>query len=421
MQTGPGMQSMHGRSSSQASMLGIRSLREDYMKPAHRAQIPRNLKLVGERLANNPRLAEIGTSRERSELPRFQNLFQSGELLPPVVFFHALELGASETLNGRQMPFDADVLVLRDALVAAYKPLIAKIRQLMSKEIEDIPPGLVANFGRAWMSFESSWLRNREAHAVDALQPLAKAILALEPLLLSVNKERLLPWPRVQHQKVVTLKCLEGFVHCLGDLCGSVLPSLRRELDHDPRLLLLMDHVLKLQGPGANAYNCLEGVSATPEVSFPDQKVKGAGVLSKSSSAPLGGGGSLTRSASSPGLQKGMTLDAYAFRLLGASAGDAVAAGKLPWGIEHAPEAYKGRRPTQAPKSSDLHRKAESHGAELLGAFEAVKDVLLSLKSTLEYVDPALDQDEKFVGHLQRFERAFRRTKRQFLEPDNLA
>ncbi len=34
------------------------------------------------------------------------------------------------------------------------------------------------------------------------------------------------------------------------------------------------------------------------------------------------------------------------------------------------------------------------HAAELLTAFECVKDVLLSLKSTLEYIDPALDKDE---------------------------
>jgi len=72
-------------------------------------------------------------------------------------------------------------------------------------------------------------------------------------------------------------------------------------------------------------------------------------------------------------------------------------------------------------KESQLHRKSQVHATELLTAFECVKDVLLSLKSTLEYIDPALDKDEVFVGHLVRFERAFKRAKRLFLEPDNLA
>merc|ERR1719401_3101023 len=108
---------------------------------------------------------------------------------------------------------------------------------MRSKEIDDVPTRLIANFARAWTAFESAWLRNREVHAVQALQPLAKAILSLEPLLLSVQKERLLPWPRVKHQKVITLKCLEGFIQSLADLSATVLPSLSRELNHDPRLL----------------------------------------------------------------------------------------------------------------------------------------------------------------------------------------
>merc|ERR1712151_661276 len=123
-----------------------------------------------------------------------------------------------------------DVLVYRDNLVMAYKPLVAKIRMLHSREIDELPQRMVSNFARAWTAFESSWLRNCEIHAVEALQPLAKAILALEPLLNSAEKERLLPWPRVQHQKVVTHKCLEGFVHALSELASSVLPSLQREL-----------------------------------------------------------------------------------------------------------------------------------------------------------------------------------------------
>merc|ERR1712217_1019251 len=72
-------------------------------------------------------------------------------------------------------------------------------------------------------------------------------------------------------------------------------------------------------------------------------------------------------------------------------------------------------------KESVLSDKAALHAAELLGAFEAIKDVLLMLKAQLEHIDPALDRDEAFVKHFQRFERSFKKAKRLFLEPNNLA
>lgn len=418
--------------------LGVRSLREDYLKPAARADLSRNLKIIEERLERDAAMLEPIASEERLELPRFQHLFRGGELLPQQVFVSALELGPAEQLNGQSLPFDADVLLLRDNLIVAYKPLVNKIRQMRAKEIEDVPPRMIANFARAWTAFESAWLRGREIHAVQVLQPLAKAILSLEPLLLSLEKERLLPWPRVQHQKVVTLKCLEGFIHSLSELASSVLPSLARELDHDPRLLLLMDHVLSLRGDKA-VMSCLDGTSATPLVTFPDGAGDGAGGLARS-----GSGASLATvgaAAAEPG--RGLALDAYAFRLLGASVGDAVAAGKLRSEsgngqagraklamsgtlLETAqlrPRGGGGAHETAAggAKESEMSKRSAAHAAELLSAFESIKDMLLSLKSTLEHVDPALDRDQAFVGLLQRFERAFRRAKRLFLEPDNLA
>jgi hypothetical protein len=363
----------------------------------------RNLKFIEEGLAKLPEPERVA-SDERTELPRFQHYFQGGELLPTAVFRMALELANSETVNARQFPYDADVLVLRDNLVMAYKPLQGKIRMLVLNEIQELPPRLLANFARAWNSFESAWLRNREVHAVEALQPLAKAILSLEPLLLSVQKEQLLPWPRVQHQKVVTLKCLEGFVDSLSALAASVLPSLSRELDHDPKLLLLMDHVLTLRGD-KSVQHCLNGVSATPEVAFPNHK------------------------------RELLSLDDYAFKLLGVSVGDAVAAGITEANTSAAgrgqsgsagpggsPNATLRTAPTgPKPKENETHRKAAAHAQELFLAFEGVKDMLLFLKSSLEHIDPALDQDVEFIKPLQRFERAFRKAKRLFLEPDNLA
>jgi hypothetical protein len=387
----------------------------------HRSDIPRNLKIIEEHVGTDSHAAEPVASAERLDLPRFQYLFKGGELLPPAVFIAALEMGNTETLNGKQMPFDTDVLILRDNLVAAYKPCVALCRRLMTKEIDNLPPRAVLNFTRAWTAWESAWLRNREVHAVESLQPLAKAILSLEPLLLSHEKEKLLPWPRVQHQKVITVKCLEGFVHSLAELAACVLPSLQRELAHDTRLLLLMDHVLSLSGD-SSINSCLSGLSSTPEVSFPDHQAQSA----PPSAATLQ---DMQLTGSKDG--KGMTLDTYAFKLLGASVGDAKAASKQRYKMTAqangtAAQTSKsttlsGAAKMQAIKESHLHRKSQVHAVELLQAFECVKDVLLSLKSTLEYIDPALDKDEVFVGHLVRFERCFKRAKRLFLEPDNLA
>merc|ERR1712232_530649 len=200
------------------------------------------------------------------------------------------------------MPFDEEVLLLRDILVAAYKPVSRKIRMLHSKEISSLPHRMLVNFGQAWCGWESAWLRNREVHAVEALQPLAKAILSLEPLLLSHDKERLLPWPRVQHQKVITLKCLEGFIQSLAELAACVLPSLQRELVHDTRLLLLMDHVLSLKGDGS-VKSCIDGLSSTPDVAFPDHQARGAtSSVDIKDMALTGATGN-----------KGLAMDAYAF------------------------------------------------------------------------------------------------------------
>merc|ERR1711879_899212 len=245
--------------------------------------------------------------------------------------------------------------------------------------------------------------------------------------------ERLLPWPRVKHQKVITLKCLEGFVHALSDLAACVLPSLRRELDPDPRLLLLMDHVLKLRGDKA-VNSCLSGTSATPDVAFPEHKnLSGPPDPPNASYAPAY---DLTLGSTSGliGTQpkaKGVPVDAYTFKLLGTSVGDAKAAGKVHI-VDNRPPANEiprspapgqtaSGRPIVPVKENEVQKRAASYAAELLSAFEGIKDMLLSLKSTLEYIDPALDRDEAFVAQLQRFERAFRKAKRLFLEPTNLA
>jgi len=408
--------------------LGVRSLRNNLLKPGSRAAVTVNLQMIEEQLRKHME-PELPRSSEERQMPRFKHLFDSGALFPPVLFIVALELGPCEVLNGQKLQYDADVLTLRDALAAAYKPILPKIQMMMSREISTLPKRMVQNFSDAWVQWEGAWLRNREVHAVEALQPLAKAILALEPLLLSAEKERLLAWPRVQHQKAVTLRCLEGFVHTLAELAGSVLPSLARELDHDPRLLLLMDHVMTLRGEqAASVKSCLSGVSATPDVGFdiyhqPANSTK----LAEPSIPPPQGPGNLYNFGPSPTASKGLTLDDYAFKLLGLSSRMDTAGTKSAIASKAGVTEF-GARSATAPaahdsssKDSVVERRVGWHATEMLAAFEDVKDMLLSLKSTLDFIDPALDDDKKFVACLHRLERAFRRSKRLFLEPDNLA
>lgn len=206
-----------------APLLGSRSLREEYLRPAHKVEIPRYMHLIEEEIQKQGLPAPVAVAR--SDLPRFEHLFSGGELFPSRVFIASLEVGRTEKLNGIDLPYDSSVLILRDKLLAAYKPLVAKIRRLFAREIDMLPPNMLQTFAEAWHVWESAWLENREVHATEALQPLCKAILSLEPLLLSHEKERLLPWPRVQHQKAVTLKCLEGFVHSLSDFSAHVLQA----------------------------------------------------------------------------------------------------------------------------------------------------------------------------------------------------
>jgi len=410
-----GVALVNGGSPGGAQMLGIRSLREEYLKPTHRADIARNLRIIEEHVGKASWTGGPVASAERLELPRFQYLFKGGDLLPAQVFVAALELKSTETINGRQLAYDADVLILRDNLVAFYKPLVGMIRRLLAKEMDDLPFRSVKNFTRAWTAWESAWLTNREVHAVEALQPLAKAILSLEPLLNSHEKERLLPWPREQHQKIVTLKCLEGFISSFSELAACMLPSLQRELDHDTRLLLLMDHVLLLSG-NQSVNSCLTGLSTTPDVNFPDHQAPRTTGLPLAASAAAAARASAGAQLGGAGEPSGTTLDQYAFRLLGASVGDTVAQRQLEKSGQGSAAA-----PTPPLKESEASKRAQAHAVELLLAFEEVKDVLLSLKSTLEYIDPRLDEDEPFVNRMRRFERAFRKAKKLFLEPDNLA
>ena len=62
------------------------------------------------------------------------------------------------------MPFDTDVLILRDNLVAAYKPMVACCRRLLTKEIESLPPRVILNFTRLHQTMDIFWLLENNGH-----------------------------------------------------------------------------------------------------------------------------------------------------------------------------------------------------------------------------------------------------------------
>jgi len=202
---------------------------------------------------------------ERESLPRFRELFDTGELLPYLVFAAALEMKDGEMINGQNLPFDPEITGFRDALVMAFKPVEKAVRQQ-----KEISVKMLLDFCLAWFSWESAWLRNREVHAVQSLQRLCSTILSLEPLVVSKKKEKLLPHPQVIHQRVISYRCLDGFLNSFAELCSVLLSSLKREMDHDARLLILLDYLVRKREPDSTYGELLLGCAGTPGVLFSD-------------------------------------------------------------------------------------------------------------------------------------------------------
>lgn len=248
--------------------MSTRALRVEYLQPGHKEAIPDLLSLVESYVKEHlPDLSRVPLHRK--EFCRFyRELFAHGELLPPLVFLEALQMGNSEMLNAVDMPFSPSALQARDQFVMAYKPVLPKLRQLISKEITALPEGVLRKLVIGWLNWEELWLRDREEHAVEALQPLAKAILSLTPFLESRKKEQLHPYPRVQAQRQISYRCLIGFIQSLGGLSAQCLSSLKRELSPDPRLFLLMDYILTQAEKNPEGWSCVRGMAETPDIYF---------------------------------------------------------------------------------------------------------------------------------------------------------
>ncbi|CAD7961350.1 unnamed protein product [Amoebophrya sp. A120] len=334
-----------------AAQMSTRALRAEFLQTGHKESLPDFLRILEENLGEtNP-----PAPPHRTEFVRFsQGLFSHGELLPSQVFVAALEMANDEKLNGQGMEFSKTCLLARDDFVLAWKPLLPKIRMFIAKETTSIPGDLARNFIDAWFTWENIWLTEREDHAVEALQPLAKAILSLGPFLESRRKEKLHPHPRVLAQREISYRSLIGFLQSLSVLSTQCLSSLSREPAPDPRLFLLMDYLLaKSNHPPPEGTFCVQGMAETPDIHFVDNG-------------------------------SNIKLSSYAFRF----------------------EEEKGT----------LNR-----ATDLLSSFEAVINVLQGIQSAdLMRLNPALDQHPSLTDTMLHFEKTFKKSKRVFLEPDNL-
>ncbi|CAD7961439.1 unnamed protein product [Amoebophrya sp. A25] len=255
----------------QQAHASTRALRSEFLQPGHKEGLPDFLRIIEEyattRIENCPQ-----PPPHRKTAVRFAHeLFAHGELLPSGVFIAALQMANSEKLNGVNMDFSQACLLARDDFVLAWKPLLPKLRMLIAKEAQEIPEHLIRTFISTWFTWEGIWLNDKEDHAVEALQPLAKTILSLSPFLESRKKERLHPYPRVLAQRQISYRALIGFIQSLSALSTQCLSSLSREPAPDPRLFLLMDYLLQKSGQAAaDGTFCVEGMSETPDIYFVD-------------------------------------------------------------------------------------------------------------------------------------------------------
>ena len=155
-------------------------------------------------------------------------------------------------------------------------------------------------------------------------------------------------------------------MHAFGELAASVLPSNKREKDHDARLLLLMDHVLSLRGEKLKTQPyLLEKLSSAPNVVFPDHQVRHRSprllcfetfplrqVTANEASTLLGS------HALAPRDGQGVPLESYAFKLRLAS-GRGVCSRLLRFGLLRS-EAWhiRGRESGKCPRRGAMHEAA---------------------------------------------------------------
>lgn len=299
--------------------------------------------------------------RQRSSSERFLDLFANGELLPPQVFYAMLEQSPTVKVNGSLFSWsqESNMLQLRDDCVRAYEPVLKQARaNLLKPQLNHDDVHRLVN---RWFLWEDAWLTEMENHSVEALQPLCRAILSLEPLIKSKKRASMMPYPARISENLKTVKCVQGFLNMVGGLSAATLSSVEREHNPDATLLVLMDHLLReYDDELAKNFTTFYGLSDDSDATFYDSHLD--------KNIPL---------ASSHG---------YAFRI--------------------------------SPDEATIERNA-MRAERLFEALEDLKGYLEQTACDLNICSPDLEQNQMLKAKLEQFEKAYKNAKK-CLEPENL-
>ncbi|KAF4734948.1 hypothetical protein FOZ62_005123, partial [Perkinsus olseni] len=160
-------------------------------------------------------------------------------LLVPDVLRAAIAMDDSEVNNGLVQSRDPQLLLLRNRLLLAYNEVRRPLAAYLSGKATKIAVKCISDLWQAWVEFEKTWLYEEESHIVASFQPLVDVLLAVEPFLRSRGRERVLPHPRSEKQKVNSVTMLEAICSALPRLTAVLVPAVDRCLIFDPVLLLL--------------------------------------------------------------------------------------------------------------------------------------------------------------------------------------
>ncbi|KAF4703136.1 hypothetical protein FOZ62_004040 [Perkinsus olseni] len=185
----------------------------------------------------------------RDSIPlRFKALFpengpDQSRLLVPDVLRAAIAMEDSEVINGLVQSREPQLLLLRNRLLLAYNEVRRPLAAYLSGNATKIAVKCISEMWQAWVEFEKAWLYEEESHVVASFQPLVDVLLAVDPFLRSRERERVLPAPRTEKQKVNSVVMLEAICSALPRLTAVLVPAVDRCLFFDPVLLLLAEHV----------------------------------------------------------------------------------------------------------------------------------------------------------------------------------
>ncbi|KAF4659787.1 hypothetical protein FOL47_007418 [Perkinsus chesapeaki] len=356
----------------------------------------------------------------------------------PEVIRAAISLEDSEVLNGFVLPHSEQLLRLRDRLLLAYNDLRQRLAAYASGSSAKIGIKYISDTWQAWVDFERAWLHEKESHVVTSFQPLVNIMLAVEPFVRSRERERLLPFPRCEKQKVNSVMLLEGICSALPALTAVLVPVVDRCLFFDPVLLLVAEYVQNaLHGTISHedsderslaqsiAEECCTTAAMPPERPDSTGSVWSGlgkpinGAARRRMSCSMGEQGFVTLLAGLSGAdltllrsggvslmgccQKTGALQEYAFKVIG-------------------PVRRRGTtdKLEMPPRTSDGIRRAERLTGGLLRSFDQLVDTLLSMKTTLEIIPANLLEHPRLPRAVVAFNAIYRRTARLYMEPDNL-